>query len=41
MDIVNMRDRVRNAEIVITGEGKVDKQTLSGKLVKGVVDMGK
>ncbi|KAA6441078.1 glycerate kinase [Dyadobacter flavalbus] len=29
---------IENADLVITGEGKVDEQTLSGKLVKGLTD---
>ncbi|NJB70562.1 glycerate kinase [Saonia flava] len=28
-------------DYIITGEGKIDGQTLNGKLIKGVVDMGK
>ncbi len=27
-------------DYIITGEGKIDKQTLNGKLIKGVVDLG-
>lgn len=29
-------EKIKSADIVITGEGKVDTQTLSGKVVKGV-----
>lgn len=29
---------IENADLVITGEGKVDEQTLSGKVVKGLAD---
>lgn len=39
MDIVKLREKVKNTDIVVTGEGKVDSQTLNGKLVKGVVDL--
>lgn len=28
-------------DFIITGEGKFDKQTLHGKLIKGVIDLGK
>ncbi|SKB54405.1 glycerate kinase [Dyadobacter psychrophilus] len=31
-------ERIQNADLVITGEGKVDEQTLSGKVVKGLAD---
>jgi glycerate kinase len=32
----NLEEQVRAADLVITGEGKIDSQTLSGKVVKGV-----
>jgi glycerate kinase len=28
-------------DYIITGEGKIDRQTLSGKLIQGVVQLGK
>lgn len=31
-------ERIKDADLVITGEGKVDEQTLSGKVVKGLAD---
>lgn len=31
-------ERIKDANLVITGEGKVDEQTLSGKVVKGLAD---
>ena len=34
-----LENQIRNADLVITGEGKMDRQTLSGKLVMGVADM--
>ena len=34
-----LEKHVREADLVITGEGKMDQQTLSGKLVLGVADM--
>lgn len=38
MDFVNLEEHIRQADLVITGEGKIDAQTLSGKVVKGVAD---
>jgi glycerate kinase len=38
-EIVNLRENVRWADVVVTGEGKVDTQTLNGKLVCGVVNL--
>ncbi|MCF2488458.1 glycerate kinase [Dyadobacter sp. CY347] len=34
-------ERIKDADLVITGEGKVDEQTLSGKVVKGLADFCK
>ncbi|HEV7348708.1 glycerate kinase [Telluribacter sp.] len=34
-----LEDLIQTADLVITGEGKVDQQTLSGKLVKGLADL--
>ena len=34
-----LEKHICNADLVITGEGKMDEQTLSGKLVLGVADM--
>lgn len=33
-----IQERIVSADLVITGEGKVDSQTLSGKVVKGLAD---
>lgn len=33
---VNLEDHVRQADLIISGEGRIDGQTLSGKLVNGV-----
>ena len=35
----NLDNKVRHADVVITGEGKVDRQTLSGKVVSGVAEL--
>ncbi|HEY3402878.1 MAG TPA: glycerate kinase [Ohtaekwangia sp.] len=32
---------INQADVVITGEGKMDEQTLSGKVVKGVADLAR
>jgi glycerate kinase len=36
LDLVGMRDLVEGADLVVTGEGKLDRQTLRGKAVAGV-----
>lgn len=36
IDFVKLEQRVSEAQLVITGEGRLDEQTLSGKVVKGV-----
>lgn len=38
MDYVKLEDRIHDVDLVITGEGKIDEQTLAGKVVKGVAD---
>jgi len=38
MDAVGLRPRLARADLVITGEGKLDAQSLSGKTVAGVLD---
>ena len=40
-EFINLEEKIKNADFVITGEGKVDSQTLSGKVVKGVADLAK
>jgi glycerate kinase len=40
-EIVGLRESIQWADVVVTGEGKVDRQTLSGKLVYGVVRLSK
>jgi glycerate kinase len=37
MDAVRLRSRLSRADLVITGEGKLDSQSLSGKTVAGVL----
>lgn len=36
MDAVKLRDRISQADLVITGEGKLDRQSVEGKTVSGV-----
>ncbi len=35
-DRLNLEDHIKNADIVVTGEGKLDQQSLSGKVVGSV-----
>lgn len=37
MKILSFEDEVRKADLILTGEGKLDTQTLEGKVVAGVV----
>ncbi len=37
MDAVQLSDALRHADWVITGEGKLDRQSLQGKVVSGVI----
>lgn len=41
MDIVNLTDAVKDADLVITGEGKIDRQTIFGKTPIGVAKTAK
>ncbi len=41
MQYIGLDDLVRESDVVITGEGKVDSQTLSGKVVKGIADLSR
>lgn len=41
MDFVGLKDQVLQADLVITGEGKIDVQTLTGKVVKGVAALAR
>ncbi len=36
---VSLEDKIRQSDIVITGEGTIDNQTLSGKVPRGVVEI--
>jgi glycerate kinase len=36
MEEVGFEEKMRDADLIITGEGKLDDQTLSGKVIMGV-----
>ena len=36
LDTVGFEDKIRNADAVFTGEGKLDKQSMMGKVVGGI-----
>ena len=40
-DLIGFDDKIRNADWIITGEGKLDSQTLSGKTIQGVLSTSK
>lgn len=40
-DLVHLRDRIAAADLVITGEGRLDAQTLHGKGPMGVADLAR
>lgn len=40
-DLVRLEDRIREADLVITGEGRLDSQTLSGKGPAGVAHLAR
>jgi glycerate kinase len=37
--MLDVESKIEQSDIVITGEGKFDQQTLEGKLVKGIIDI--
>ena len=41
INFIGLPDLVKNSDLVFTGEGKMDEQTLSGKVVKGVADLAR
>jgi glycerate 2-kinase len=41
MAFIGLDTLVRQSDLIITGEGKMDEQTLSGKVVKGVADLAR
>ena len=41
MNLVDFKNKVQENDLVITGEGKLDQQTLNGKLIKGIADVSR
>jgi glycerate 2-kinase len=41
MTFIGLDALVRESDLIVTGEGKMDEQTLSGKVVKGVSDLAR
>ena len=41
LQAVDFEERLKTADLIITGEGKMDEQTLQGKVVHGVVEKAK
>ena len=41
IEILNLESYIRNADMVFTGEGKIDHQTLYGKTISGIAAIGK
>ena len=41
LDAVNFSDIIKGADIIITGEGKIDRQSLFGKAISGVAEKAK
>ncbi len=39
LNVLKLEDEIKRADLVITGEGKMDEQTLSGKVVMGVTQL--
>lgn len=41
IEFTHLEEAVKKADVVITGEGKMDEQTLSGKVIKGIAELAK
>lgn len=41
MELTQFEEKLKSVDLVITGEGKIDEQTLHGKLIKGVTEAAK
>jgi glycerate kinase len=39
LQLARIPEKIEQVDLVITGEGKIDRQTLHGKVIKGVVDL--
>lgn len=40
-DTIGLEQKIAEADLIITGEGKIDAQTLSGKLIGGIVKLSR
>ncbi|MGB8805205.1 MAG: glycerate kinase, partial [Chthoniobacterales bacterium] len=40
-EAVGLEEKIKRADVIITGEGKLDNQTLEGKTPAGVADLGR
>ncbi|MEQ9591654.1 MAG: glycerate kinase [Cyclobacteriaceae bacterium] len=41
IDFCRLEDKIKNADLIISGEGRIDTQTLSGKVLHGVATLAK
>ena len=41
IEFTKLEEQVKLADVIFTGEGKIDEQTLSGKVVKGIADLSR
>lgn len=41
ISFINIEDAVRKTDMIITGEGKIDEQTLAGKVVEGIAGLAR
>ena len=41
LQLTHFEEKLNGIDLVITGEGKLDRQTLEGKVIKGVVDLAR
>jgi glycerate 2-kinase len=41
MDACGFTERIKNADLILTGEGKIDKQTIFGKSIAGIASRAK
>lgn len=37
LDLIDFEKEIKNADLIITGEGKIDKQSLCGKAISGII----
>jgi len=39
IELTNLETKIQEADLVITGEGKFDEQTLQGKVINGIAEL--